>query len=51
MRCDATLNTQTVLDAGQLIAQIGIAPAEPLEFLVVQLTHAGDGTLVAEGAG
>ena len=51
VRCDATLNTQAVLDAGQLIAQIGIAPAEPLEFLVVQLTHAGDGTLVAEGAG
>jgi hypothetical protein len=51
VRCDATLNTQAVLDAGQLIAQIGIAPAEPLEFLVVQLTHDGDGTLVAEGAG
>lgn len=51
VRCDATLNTQPVLDAGQLIVQIGVAPAEPLEFVVVQLTHDGDGTLVVQGAG
>jgi Bacteriophage tail sheath protein len=50
VRCDATLNTQSVLDAGQLIAQIGVAPADPLEFIVVQLTHDGDGTLVVQGA-
>ena len=50
VRCDATLNTQGVVDAGQLIAQIGVAPAEPLEFIVVQLTHDGDGTLVVQGA-
>jgi hypothetical protein len=50
VRCDSTLNTQAVLDAGQLIAQIGVAPAEPLEFIVVQLTHDGDGTLVIEGS-
>lgn len=50
VRCDSTVNTEAVLDAGQLIALIGIAPAEPLEFLVVQLTHDGDGTLVVQGA-
>ena len=50
VHCDSTLNTQAVLDAGQLIAEIGVAPAEPLEFIVVQLTHDGDGTLVVEGS-
>jgi phage tail sheath protein FI len=46
VRCDDGLNTQAVLDAGELIAEIGVAPAEPLEFLVVRLLHDGDGTLV-----
>jgi hypothetical protein len=46
VKCDEALNDQTVLDAGQLIAEIGVAPAEPLEFIVVQLLHDGDGTLL-----
>ena len=46
VRCDDGLNTRAVLDAGELIAEIGVAPAEPLEFLVVRLLHDGDGTLV-----
>jgi hypothetical protein len=46
--CDETLNPQRVTDAGQLIAHIGVAPAEPLEFIVVQLTRSGDGTLTLE---
>ena len=51
VHCDERLNTQSVLDAGELIAEIGVAPAEPLEFLVVRLLHDGDGTLlVSEGA-
>ncbi len=45
VRCDGTLNSQRVIDAGQLIAEIGVAPAEPLEFLVVRITRGGDGTL------
>ena len=45
VRCDETLNSQRVIDAGQLIAEIGVAPAEPLEFLVVRITRGGDGTL------
>ena len=46
--CDETLNPQRVLDAGQLIAEIGVAPSEPLEFIVVQLSRPGDGTLTLE---
>jgi uncharacterized protein len=50
VRCDDTVNTQLTMDAGQLVAEIGVAPAEPLEFLVVRLTQDGDGTLLVEGA-
>jgi len=45
VRCDASLNTRQSMDAGQLIAEIGVAPAEPLEFIVLRLTRGGDGTL------
>jgi len=37
-----------VLDAGRLIVEIGVAPAEPLEFIVVRIARDGDGTLAVE---
>lgn len=45
VRCDETLNTQQVVDAGRLIALIGVAPAEPIEFIVLQISRDADGTL------
>jgi hypothetical protein len=48
VRCDAALNPQRVLDAGQLIAEVGIAPAEPLEFIVLRIAREGDGSLTVE---
>ncbi len=48
VRCDGELNDQRVLDAGQLIVEIGVAPAEPLEFIVVRIVRDGDGTLAME---
>jgi hypothetical protein len=48
VRCDETLNPPRVLDAGQLITEVGVAPAEPLEFLVLRLVRDGDGTLLVE---
>jgi phage tail sheath protein FI len=48
VRCDETTNTQSDVDNGRLVAEIGVAPAEPLEFVVVRLTHDGDGTLLVE---
>ena len=48
VRCDEELNTPRVVDAGQMIAEVGVAPAEPLEFIVVRLTRGGDGTLAVE---
>jgi Bacteriophage tail sheath protein len=51
VRCDETLNPTQVVDAGRLVAEIGIAPAEPIEFIVLRLAHDGDGTLRVEGVG
>lgn len=50
VRCDDELNPPRVADAGRLVCQVGIAPAEPLEFLVLELVRGGDGTLRVEGA-
>jgi hypothetical protein len=49
VRCDDALNPASVVDAGRLIVEVGIAPAEPLEFLVLRFTRDGDGTLWVEG--
>jgi hypothetical protein len=37
--------TQNDLDNGRMICLIGVAPAEPVEFIVVQLIRGLDGTL------
>jgi hypothetical protein len=46
--CDDSLNPQPVIDAGQLVCHVGVAPAEPLEFIVLRLSREGDGTLRIE---
>jgi hypothetical protein len=48
VRCDDGLNPIQVEQAGQLIAQVGIAPAEPLEFIVLDLARTGDTILTVE---
>ena len=48
VRCDGELNHRRIIDAGQMIAEIGVAPAEPLEFIAVRITRGGDGTLAME---
>lgn len=45
VRCDGTVNPPFVTDAGRLIAEIGIAPTEPIEFILLRLSRDGDGTL------
>jgi uncharacterized protein len=45
VRCDETNNPSYITDAGRLIAEIGVAPAEPLEFILLRLARDGDGTL------
>lgn len=49
VRCDDELNPPTVIDQGRLYAYVGVAPAEPLEFLLLQIARDGDGTLRVQG--
>jgi hypothetical protein len=46
VRCDETNNPPYVADAGRLIAEIGVAPSEPLEFILLRLAREGDGALI-----
>jgi len=45
VRCDETNNPSYITDAGRLIADVGVAPSEPLEFILVRISRDGDGTL------
>ena len=45
VRCDETNNPLYISDAGRLIVDVGVAPAEPLEFIVLSLSRELDGTL------
>lgn len=48
VRCDDELNPPRIADAGRLVTEIGIAPAEPLEFIVLRIAREGDGSLRLE---
>jgi hypothetical protein len=45
VRCDDALNPPQIADQGQLLAEVGVAPAEPLEFVVLQISRDADATL------
>lgn len=49
VRCDDTNNPPYITDAGMLIAEIGVAPSEPIEFIFVRISRGGDGTLSVLG--
>lgn len=42
------LNDRRLLDRGELVVEIGVAPAEPIEYILLQLRRDGDGTLTLE---
>jgi hypothetical protein len=48
VKCDSTNNTQTTIDAGLLICQVGVAIAAPMEFLVFELRRSVAGSQVVE---
>jgi hypothetical protein len=50
VRCDATTNPQSVIDAGQTVTLVGVAPAVPAEFLVFRLALAADGAVEVDDA-
>jgi phage tail sheath protein FI len=45
VRCDETTNTAEVIDAGQVVCEIEVAPAVPMEFITLRLTLGAQGLL------
>ena len=48
VQCDDELNPPDTQMNGRLLANVGIAPAEPLEFIVVNLAREGDAIITSE---
>lgn len=48
VKCDETNNPQAVIDLGQLICQVGVAVAAPMEFIVFEIRHEAAGGQVVE---
>lgn len=46
--CDDTNNPQSVIDRGQLICQVGVAIAAPMEFLVFEIRQDASGSQILE---
>ncbi|WP_135453945.1 phage tail sheath subtilisin-like domain-containing protein [Mycobacterium sp. DL99] len=51
VRCDDSVNDERTRALGQLITEVGVAPAAPLEFIVVRLIQGVDGTSVVSVGG
>jgi hypothetical protein len=45
VRCDAELNPPEVIERGQVICEISLAPAVPMEFITVRIAISADGQL------
>ena len=48
VKCDAETNPQEVIDAGQLVVEVGIAPVKPAEFVVFRISQFSGGTALTE---
>jgi len=52
VKCDADTNPPEVRDAGRVVAEIGLAPTRPNEFVVVRITrHAGGVSIIGPTPG
>lgn len=48
VKCDAETNPSEVIDAGQLVVEIGIAPVKPAEFVIFRIAQFSGGTSLLE---
>ncbi len=46
VKCDEETNPPEVRDTGRLVAEVGLAPSVPAEFVVVRITHDASGIAV-----
>lgn len=49
VRCDDALNPGWSQGLGRLVAEVGVAPAQPLEYLVLRISQDADGGVGVEG--
>lgn len=50
VKCDSETNPPSVINAGQVVTQIGLALAAPAEFVVVRMIHGAGGVTVSTSA-
>jgi phage tail sheath protein FI len=48
VKCDAETNPPEVVDAGQLVVEVGIAPVKPAEFIVFRIAQFSGGAALTE---
>jgi hypothetical protein len=48
VKCDAETNPPEVIDAGQLVCEIGLAPVKPAEFVIFRIGQMAAGGGVEE---
>jgi phage tail sheath protein FI len=48
VKCDSETNPSEVIDAGQLVVEIGIAPVKPAEFVVFRIAQFSGGASLTE---
>ena len=48
VKCDAETNPPDVIDRGQLIVEVGIAPVKPAEFVIFRIAQFSGGAGVSE---
>jgi hypothetical protein len=48
VKCDETNNPQAVIDSGQLVCEVGVAPSVPMEFIVFEIRQRPDGAEIVE---
>jgi phage tail sheath protein FI len=48
VKCDAETNPPDVVDAGRVVAWVGLAPVKPAEFIVFQVSQFSGGTTTEE---
>jgi Phage tail sheath protein FI len=48
VKCDETNNPPSVVDTGQVICEVGVAIAAPMEFIVFEIRQDPGGTAIVE---
>lgn len=48
VHCDETLNTPETVEQGRLFIEVGVSPAEPIEYLLLRFALAANGSVTAD---